>query len=285
MARRRRDSFLTDVLTIASKLPWKISLMAAVVSLALLHLVAVMTAPIAMARSMADMGPVVVHQMIHTFALLFQFVIPPAFVVGAAVSFFKQRRSVTLFKEVRTGYGRDVGSFSWQQFEILVAEGFRQQGFSVFEKGGPAPDGGVDLVLSRGRDKYLVQCKQWRAQQVGVTIVRELYGVMAAELAAGGYVVTSGRFTADAKQFAAGRNIELIDGDRLGSLLRDPVAGSAPRAVRSAAVQLTSNPAPQCPNCQTSMVARVAKQGPNAGSSFWGCGRYPKCRGTLPKVA
>ena len=148
MARRRRDSFLTDVLTIASKLPWKISLMAAVVSLALLHLVAVMTAPIAMARSMADMGPVVVHQMIHTFALLFQFVIPPAFVVGAAVSFFKQRRSVTLFKEVRTGYGRDVGSFSWQQFEILVAEGFRQQGFSVFEKGGPAPDGGVDLPAS-----------------------------------------------------------------------------------------------------------------------------------------
>ena len=204
MARRRRDSFLTDVLTIASKLPWKISLMAAVVSLALLHLVAVTTAPNATARSMADMGPVVVHQMIHTYAFLFQFVIPPALVIGAAVSFLKQRRSVTLFEEVRTGSGRDVGSLDWQQFEILVAEGFRQQGFSVFEKGGCAPDGGVDLVLSRGRDKYLVQCKQWRAQHVGVTIVRELYGVMTAERAAGGYVVTSGRFTADAsfREFA-----------------------------------------------------------------------------------
>jgi restriction system protein len=285
MARRRRDSFLTDVLTIASKLPWKISLMAAVVSMALLHLVAVTTAPIATARSMADMGPVMVHQMIHTFAFLFQFVIPPALVIGAAVSYFKQRRSVMLFKEVRTGSGRDVGSLDWQQFEILVAEGFRHQGFSVFEKGGSAPDGGVDLVLSRGRDKYLVQCKQWRAQQVGVTIVRELYGVMTAERAAGGYVVTSGRFTADAKKFAAGRNIELIDGGRLPSLLRDPVAGSAPKAGRSVAAELTSNRAPQCPNCQTPMVVRVAKQGPNAGDSFWGCGRYPKCRGTLPKAA
>ncbi len=57
-----------------------------------------------------------------------------------------------------------------------------------------------------------MQCKQWRAQQVPVIIVRELYWVMAAQRAACGYVVTSGRFTQDAISFAEGRNIELIDG-------------------------------------------------------------------------
>ena len=30
------------------------------------------------------------------------------------------------------------------------------------------------------------------------------------------------------------------------------------------------------------MTLRTARQGPNAGSRFWGCRRFPKCRGTLP---
>ena len=68
------------------------------------------------------------------------------------------------------------------------------------ERGGAGPDGGVDLTLARGDERFLVQCKQWRVQQVGVAVVRELYGVMAAEHAADGYVVTSGSFTRDAKE-------------------------------------------------------------------------------------
>ena len=66
-----------------------------------------------------------------------------------------------------------------------------------------------------------MQCKQWRAQQVGVAVVRELYGIVAAERVAGGYVVTSGTYTKDARQFASGRNIELIDGGALNALLRN----------------------------------------------------------------
>ena len=42
--------------------------------------------------------------------------------------------------------------------------------------------------------------------------MREFYGVMAAGGATGGFVVTSDVFTDDARAFAAGRNIDLIDG-------------------------------------------------------------------------
>ena len=59
-------------------------------------------------------------------------------------------------------------------------------------------------------------CKQWKAFKVGVTVVRELYGVMAARGAAGGFVVTSGRFTEEATRFADDRNIRLIDGPSVG---------------------------------------------------------------------
>jgi hypothetical protein len=37
---------------------------------------------------------------------------------------------------------------------------------------------------------------------------------------------------------------------------------------------------PACPRCATSMVRRVAKRGRNASGSFWGCSRFPVCKGT-----
>ena len=40
--------------------------------------------------------------------------------------------------------------------------------------------------------------------------------------------------------------------------------------------------APSCPKCGTGMVLRDAKTGRNAGGQFWGCGAFPKCRGTRP---
>ncbi len=36
---------------------------------------------------------------------------------------------------------------------------------------------------------------------------------------------------------------------------------------------------PNCPVCGKPMRQRTARQGPNAGSPFWGCTRYPVCRG------
>jgi hypothetical protein len=35
-----------------------------------------------------------------------------------------------------------------------------------------------------------------------------------------------------------------------------------------------------CPNCGSEMKLRTARKGQKAGSDFWGCSRYPKCRGT-----
>lgn len=36
---------------------------------------------------------------------------------------------------------------------------------------------------------------------------------------------------------------------------------------------------PLCPKCGSSMVERVAKSGANSGKAFWGCSKYPTCRG------
>jgi restriction system protein len=283
MARARQSVTFTDLLEIASKLPWQVSLGLAAISLLALHGLAAAFASAPTVTNPADLGGAVIHQFIHAVAFFCQFAVPPAFLIGATVSYFKRSRSIRLLDNTRAANSPAVASLTWQQFESLVAEGFRQRGFQVTEKGGAAPDGGVDLILARGQERFLVQCKQWRAQQVPATIVRELYGVMAAQHAAGGYVVTSGRFTRDAIAFAAGRNIELIDGKALTALLGESErSGAASTRAPPTTTQVASTPA--CPRCQEPMVTRVAKRGANLGSEFWGCRRYPKCKATLAKV-
>ena len=38
---------------------------------------------------------------------------------------------------------------------------------------------------------------------------------------------------------------------------------------------------PHCPKCSSQMVKRRVKSGPKAGLEFWGCNRYPNCRGVV----
>jgi restriction system protein len=116
-------------------------------------------------------------------------------------------------------------------------------------------------------------------------VVRELFGVMAAHDAAGGAVVTSGVFTAEAKAFAEGRGIELIDGPALVALVgRLPRNATTTRGVpdEGRAPQPTAGgtSSRRCPQCGNAMIRRVARLGAHAGKPFWGCVDYPACRGT-----
>ena len=112
-----------------------------------------------------------------------------------------------------------IRALHWSDFELMVGEAFRRQGYAVEERGGSGPDGGVDLVLRKDRQKTIVQCKHWKVQQVGVNVVRELLGVMVAERADRGILVSSGRFTKEAGEFARGNPIELMDGEALNDLI------------------------------------------------------------------
>ena len=217
---------------------------------------------------------------------------PVICLVGSGISVWRRKSRKNLVVDVIQSKASDaLNGMSWREFEMLVGEGFRLQGYQVVETGGAGADGGVDLILRRpgknGGEKFLVQCKQWRAFKVGVGVVRELYGVMAATGAAGGFVVTSGRFTDDAISFASGRNVTLIDGQKLHQLLRQATAGiNHPPALPAAApaVHPTAAPvqSPTCPLCAQPMVRRTAKRGMKAGAEFWGCAGYPACRGARP---
>lgn len=272
MARKRQSDFETWV-DVASRLPWWAALILAAISYTGFHFAA--GAQIAKPVDVAGFGQFAGMQIWITLAKFLQYLVPAILVIGALVSAIKGKKRQRLHDAVQQRTDRAaLFDMNWREFEQLVSEHFRRKGFSVGETGGGGADDGRDLVLRRGADKYLVQCKQWRSAKVGVEVVRELFGVMAADGAVGGYVVTCGAFTDEARRFADGRNVELIAGDQLMADIRGvAVAPSSKTEV----VEL-----PDCPNCRAPMVKRVAKQGPRTGQSFWGCSKYPTCKGTLP---
>ena len=272
MSRRRKSGWIVDLYGIASFLPWWLSITMAIGFYFYLDSLAVM--PVIDAKKPMTH---VTGSLLYYFAYWGRYILPLIFVFGALTSLKAKAKRVALLNNVRYDPvpQQDVlAAISWREFEMLVGQFFREKGYKVTETAEGA-DGGIDLHLTASDFKtYLVQCKHWKASKVPVNVVRELYGVMMAQHAAGAFVVTSGQFTNDAQAFADGKSIELIDGRLLVSAIQGrnnqqnkPVVSTVASAI-------------QCPVCNSDMVLRTAKKGPNAGNQFFGCSRYPACRGT-----
>lgn len=159
-----------------------------------------------------------------------------------------------------------------------MAEAFRRQGYAVDYSLGRGADGGVDIILKKDGRKSLVQCKQWKVFSIGAPVIREMFGLMTAEKADEAIIVTTGKFTRDAKTFAEGKPIRLVDGPQLLALVQS--VQSRPETKPSVEMKTTATDAPACPTCGLEMVLRTSRRGANAGNQFWGCSGYPLCKGT-----
>lgn len=275
---RRKQSLFEDLIEITSKLPWWVGILLAITAYFGLHNIA--SSEVTVVTQPGQMGQLISQSFFKTLAIFGQYLLPFVFLLGSATSAYGRYKRKALHEQVASSPNSgELNNMSWQAFEALVGEAFRRKGYAVTETGGGGADGGIDLALSREGETFLVQCKQWKVYKVGVKTVRELYGVMASKGAAGGFVVTSGVFTDEARAFAAGKNIELMDGKALHALIRGVSVPSKAATDSSAAV--TAN-APVCPVCQSAMVRKTARKGSNAGNEFWGCPQYPACKGTRP---
>lgn len=104
------------------------------------------------------------------------------------------------------------------QFEAYVAYRlFERRGYAV-NNVRDVKDGGVDiLVTDRLGQQAIVQCKRYRGT-VGAPIVRDLYGTMIHSGVGYAYLVTNSTFSDEARAWATGKPIELIDGRGLVEL-------------------------------------------------------------------
>ena len=282
-------------MAILLRLPWWLCLLIGVVAYVVLHGIA--SQPYPTTLKVNEVPGAMFGSIFRALAMAGQYLLPILCLGAALASFFTRRRRRELLLHTTEGgaSAAAIDAMSWQDFERLVGEAFNLQGFTVTEKGGAGADGGVDLELVKNGERYLVQAKHWRAKQVPVEVVRELAGVMPFRRAVGAYVVTSGRFTAPAADFAKGRGIVLVNGTKLDVMLKQARASlDAKRGARtragvppasraastSAPVDLEAPPIPHCPSCGTPMKLRTAGKGANAGLEFWGCSNFPRCKRT-----
>ena len=195
--------------------------------------------------------------------------------VAAFASFIARRQRGHLL-ETQTGLD-SLRAMNWRQFEMLVGEAFRRQGYRIEETGLGGADGGIDLRLSKNGKRTLVQCKQWRSQRVDVKVVREMYGLLAHHGADAVKIVAIGDFTPDAERFAQGKPIKLIHGQALLTMIGEAQSTApTPQLAPSNTSRRPDGP-PDCPQCGAVMVKRSNRR---TGDAFWGCPKYPGCRGT-----
>ena len=87
-------------------------------------------------------------------------------------------------------------------------------------------------------------------------------------------MVTYGDFTLEAREFAKANSIALIDGPKLTRMIAS--------VQQSGNMQPEPAPAAQaCPKCGSPRVLRDARKGQHAGKKFYGCSKYPDCRGLI----
>ena len=170
------------------------------------------------------------------------------------------------------------GDLEQSDFDLLVGELYRRQGYEVQISGGIGSDGGSDLCLRKNDEVVLVQCRQWGNWKVSAPSVQEFIETLQGS-ADRGIFVTTGEYTDEARLLTRGRPIELVDGKDLNKMIKEVAKpgedlcdlGSWLDAFASSVTVVE----PKCPFCQERMTLKRGLQ----GKAFWSCQTFPRCAG------
>ncbi len=229
-----RRELLAEFLGLAVRLRAPIALALALLCWLPLHVIAVETAEV----PASDGGYAAVNvdraaQFAHVVASALQYLMPALLLTGTLVGSLQRRR--------RTAQGREragavpVGAMLVEDFNRRLDAALSSRGYAVHLLENAVP-GTADLMLARGAERRLVQRSHWQAWQVGESVIREFAAEISARQAHGGYFVTGGWFSREARAVAAECGIELVDGDALGEWLG--AGGGAEPVVRVPAVRV-----------------------------------------------
>lgn len=106
-----------------------------------------------------------------------------------------------------------------EQLEMMAIELYRFLGYNVKRTGGKSVRGADLLVHGQNGKKWLVWCKSWRGP-VGDETVRDMWERLQQEEADGGILVTTGPVSREARDWARGKPISLMEGEEFLSAWR-----------------------------------------------------------------
>ena len=101
---------------------------------------------------------------------------------------------------------------------------FEKNGWNVKGNVKKGADGGVDIWMQKKSIMKrsitaIVQCKRYDDAMVTIKVLREMYGLMHEHNVDLAYIVTTSRFTKECYKFIEGKDIKLIDGNKLVQMI------------------------------------------------------------------
>jgi restriction system protein len=111
----------------------------------------------------------------------------------------------------------EIDAMAGLEFEWFLKPVFERQGYRAEVTQGSG-DYGADLVLRKGRKKYVVQAKRY-SNNIGVGAIQQVVAAMPLYRAQSGIVVTNQYFTPAAVQLAEANGVRLIDREELAKMM------------------------------------------------------------------
>lgn len=207
-------------------------------------------------------------------------------------------------------------------FLKIIGQMYEELGYKV-KLTPKSNDKGKDLIMTKGGKKFIVECKRYNhSNLVGRPEVQKFYAACVEEKVEKGFFVTTSDFTSSAKVYPndIGNKIQLVNGISLIELMenaypsnvendnyeqvcgkcgdivqfelsgelekkckRNHIVKSNLEEIKKGIFQTSSFVYldPKCPTCSSKM--RKIKSKYQKNSYFWGCSKYPNCKGLLRK--
>ena len=146
--------------------------------------------------------------------------------IDAAADGLRNDEQVRLAKSLVPSI-KELRGLTPQHFEDEVARMFGRLGYEVRQTS-YTNDGGRDAILTKDGRKYLVECKRYGESGLsGRPDLQKFHSAIITDRAVSGFFVTAGRFTKEAKEFAATVPIKLVDQNELVRMMFDSKPAAA----------------------------------------------------------
>lgn len=162
-------------------------------------------------------------------------------------------------------------------FERFVHEIYRRKGWEV-EATKQSGDDGIDGLLRKGSIVKILQCKRYTKAKIGAPVLRDFVGSIIHAKASGGIIVTTTKFSNQAKNWVSkldGPNVELVDHRKLLKLVEEAFSEEIHMPEHQHLLGLQSTDEEDldsftCPECGRKISSTQDKYG-----LFWYC---PNCK-------
>lgn len=138
-----------------------------------------------------------------------------AIVIGFIPLFYSIFSQKKRFSQAKMQEVDQMSGFEFEQYCYFL---LLNSGYDSAVTTNDGPDQGVDVIATKNKEKYAIQCKRWN-KKVGNKAIQEIYAGKDYYQLQHAMVITNHYFTDSAKQLAKKLNVHLWDRDTLTKLI------------------------------------------------------------------